>query len=157
MPYPTSLSGLNTREQIIDLVLRCTLAFDEYDQALFDTCWPTEEPEKVVVTIAGTTYNGVEEFNKCFHGVGPMDTQHNVSNFRIEVDEAGSTAKVYCQALAQHFRPGEGMTPGAPHFLAAGVYDIEAIKEKDGQWKIKSWVLRVRWSQGDFSIMPGQS
>jgi SnoaL-like domain len=152
MPYPTSLSGLSTREQLIDVVLRGALSFDENDEALFNSCWPTEEPEKVFVSIVGTEFRGVEEFRKCFQQVGPMDTQHNLSNFRVEVEEGASTAKLYCHAFAQHFRPGEGTKPGAPNFLAVGVYDIDAIKEK-GEWKIKNWSLRLRWSQGDYSVM----
>lgn len=159
MPYPANLSGLSTREQLIDLVQRAVLAFDEYDKELFKSCWPSSEAEqeKIVVVFAGTTYNGLKELTeKSFDVVGPMDTQHFPSGFRIEVEEGASTAKIFCNALAQHFRAGEGFKPGADHFLAGTVYDIDAVKEADGQWKVKSWTLRVRWAQGNAAIMSGQ-
>lgn len=157
MPYPAYLSGLTTREQIVDVVTRCVLAFDENDKDLFNSCWTTTEPEKIHCEIAGNTMTGLAEMTaNCFDLVGPMDTQHMLTNFRVEVAEGADTAKVFCNALAQHHRAGEALQPGADHFLAASVYDIDAVREKDGQWKIKNWVLRVKWAQGNVAVMPGR-
>lgn len=39
-------------------------------------------------------------------------------------------------------------------FLAASEYWVDLVKEeKDGLWKIKNWIIKFIWTQGDASVM----
>lgn len=69
--------------------------------------------------------------------------------------EGADTAHLTANALAQHFRPGQAQVPNAPHFLAGATYDVQAMKEADGQWKIKTWILKVIWAEGSREVMQG--
>jgi hypothetical protein len=84
--------------------------------------------------------------------VGPMDTTHMIRNVRIDVKEGAETARLNCYALAQHCLPGEGMVPDGKKYLAASEYWVETVKEGK-EWRIKSWDMKIIWTQGDASVM----
>jgi hypothetical protein len=48
---------------------------------------------------------------KLLKSVGPLDSTHHVSNFRVSV--SGNTATLTCCALAQYFRTRQGSESGA--------------------------------------------
>lgn len=71
MAYPQALSGLSTREQIADTVVRGCLAFDSNDKPLFESVWAAG-PD-IALDINGNVMKGLENMNKnCFDRVGPM-------------------------------------------------------------------------------------
>lgn len=148
----SSLSGLTTREAIQDAIFRAVTAIDIDDLALFDSAFTRD----TVFDLAGYRMDGIEAVtNGCFHGVAKLDTTHFINNIRIDVKEGATTAKLTATALAQHYRPGEGVKPGSERFLAGSLYDIDLVKESDGVWRIKVWNLKIVWGEGDRSIVAG--
>ncbi|KIM93648.1 hypothetical protein OIDMADRAFT_137385 [Oidiodendron maius Zn] len=152
MAYPQSLGVLSTREEITDLVVRACLGFDSNDKPLWESVW-AESPD-IIFEINGNVMKGIDEMNKnCFDIVGPMDTQHLISSIRIDVKDGADTAHMTANALAQHYHKGQGQVPDAEHMLAGSTYIIHAVKEYNGLWKIKSWVLKIIWTQGSWAVM----
>jgi hypothetical protein len=150
--HPHSLSGLTVREQISDCLIRACLALDAYDRPLWDSAWATSSPVSLVVN--GRVMQGKEAVDHdCFDVAGPLDTQHLLSGVRIDVKEGAHTARLTCNALNQHFRPGEGLKTGAEHLMAGSVYEVEVVKEDSGEWRMKTWKLNLRWSQGSWAVM----
>ena len=75
---------------------------------------------------------------------------------RINVDDDGLKAQASCSALAQHFRPNEGMKADAVNLLAGALYWLELVKDSnDGLWKIKHWIMKSTWAQGDWGVFGG--
>ena len=152
MPYPLLLSGLSTREQIVDAVHRACLGLDSNNQVLWESAW-TADPD-VSLEFGDHKLVGLEMMNKyCFNHIGPMTTQHLLTSVRVDVAEGASVAYITTNALNQHFPAGQGLEPHAEHMLAGSLYDIQAIKEASGEWKIKKWVATVLWRQGNPAIM----
>ena len=56
-------------------------------------------------------------------------------------------------ALAQHYRAGQGQVPNAERMLAGSTYDVQVAKEASGQWKIKTLVLKITWTEGSWAVM----
>ena len=147
--HPHFLSGLTTREAIADALIRACLAIDVNDRALWESAWAIGDAD-VVFDLNGRVMRGMEAINAgFFHPKAALDSQHLVTGLRIDVQEGASTARVTAQALNQHFRPGQGMHLGSDHLLGGGLYDVEAVKDASGQWKLKTWKLKTHWAQGD--------
>lgn len=147
-----AISGLTTREAITDALYRAVVGLDTADETMFDSAFTSEG----VLEISGNKMTGIEALHTgCFDYVGKkLDTTHFINNVRIEVAEGASSAKVTASALAQHYRGGEGKTPGAQRLLAGSLYKVDAVKDdKDGQWKIAYWNLEPVWLEGDYSIL----
>jgi hypothetical protein len=152
MAYPQSLSGLSTREQIADLVVRACLGIDSNDKALFESAWAAD-PE-IALGLSGNMMTGMEAINRDgFDRVGPLDTHHLISSIRIDVTDGADTAHMTANAFSQHFRAGEGRQYDSEHLLGGATYDIQVVKESDGQWKIKTWIVNVIWNQGTRGVM----
>jgi hypothetical protein len=62
-------------------------------------------------------------------------------------------AHMTASALAQHYRAGQGQVPNAERMLAGSTYDIQVVKEASGQWKIKTWVLKIIWIEVSWAVM----
>jgi hypothetical protein len=155
MSYPHPLSSLTPREAIADTLYRAVLGFDRNDMAMFDSAFAGEE---VSFELKGDPSRNANDLttikNYVLARVGLMDTTHSISNIRIDVKDGADTAYLTAYALAQHCPPGRGKEPNGPKLLVGGEYLIDLVKdEKDGQWKIKKWVLDVIWREGDRSVM----
>lgn len=100
-------------------------------------------------------FNGLESIRKgLLDFIGPMDTTHLISNVRVDFKDRAGEAKLGCYALAQHCLPGEGMVTDGKKYLVASEYSIDLLKdEKDGLWKIKEWIIKFIWAQGDASVL----
>ncbi|CZR52689.1 uncharacterized protein PAC_02566 [Phialocephala subalpina] len=153
-PLPTSLSSLSPREAITDALHRAISGFDHNNVPLFNSAFISSETD-VTFDLSGRPFNGLESVRKgLLDFIGPMDTTHMISNVRVEVKDGADTAKVNCYALAQHALPGQGTDTGGKKFLAASEYWVDLVKEeKDGLWKIKNWIIKFIWTQGDASVM----
>jgi hypothetical protein len=89
----------------------------------------------------------------CLELVGPMDTQHMLGAIRVDVQDGASTARVTAMGQNQHFRAGQGTVAGAPHLLAGVLNECEVVKDGSGQWKMKTWRLKIIWTQGTYDVM----
>ena len=111
---PPKLSPpLTDREAVSDALYRLVTSLDTGDEALLRS-FLTDD---VVLNLSGTV---VERFkavhDMCFSTVAPMDTTHHLTNMRVNT--INDTAHASCSALAQHFRPGEGLATGSTFYLA---------------------------------------
>ncbi|PYE18485.1 SnoaL-like protein [Williamsia limnetica] len=83
--------------------------------------------------------------------MGPLDTMHALSNFRVHVD--GDTARLNCYAMAQHYRPGEGPSRTTTDQVMMG-NKYDAVLVRDGQtWRIKRLTIVTIWSQGNPDVL----
>ncbi|KAH7304326.1 hypothetical protein B0I35DRAFT_445529 [Stachybotrys elegans] len=150
------LTGLTTREAIVDAMSRALSGVDRNDSDLFVSAWAGEE---VSFEINGDGEQkllpNLSVIRKHILGhIGPMDTTHNVSNIRIEVEDGASIARLTATSLAQHCPAGKGKDVDAPKYLVAGEYSGEVIQDvADGVWKLKRLALNVIWKQGDESVI----
>jgi hypothetical protein len=148
---PFFLTGVTTREEIADLLNRCCWAFDTNNKALWESAW-LDDPE-IVMDVGGNVLKGMEAINAgCFDNVGPLDTQHIVSAIRIDVKN-NDTAHMTASAQNQHFRAGEGPDPNTKNFMAGSTYHIDVVKDASGRWKMKTFILKFTWSQGDYQAL----
>jgi hypothetical protein len=149
---PATLNpALSGREAIADAVYRCVVALDTDSPTLFRSAFTSD----AIFDLNGTIMNGFDAINtQCFASISKMDTTHFISNLRINVLDGDSKAEVTCSALAQHYRGGEGMKPGAAPLLAGSLYWLELVKDEgdDGLWKIKKWKMKSTWGQGDWGV-----
>lgn len=151
---PATLSPpLTGRDAVADALYRCVLGFDTADDALFKTAFTSN----AVFVLNGTVMNGFDTIvSQCYANISKMDTNHFLTNVRINITDDDSKAQVSCSALAQHFRPEEGMKAGAVPLLAGALYWLELIKDSsDGLWKIKHWTMKTTWAQGDWGVFGG--
>ena len=152
MSRPHTLTSLSDREAITDTVHRALIGFDHNDILIFNTAFIADH-QSMTFNFNGQVIQGLDKVrSQLLDFVGPMDTTHMISNVRVDVKEGAETAKLNCYALAQHCRPGEGIQPDGKKYLAASEYWVDVLKE-GGEWRIKSWDMKIIWTQGDASVM----
>ncbi|TVY43995.1 hypothetical protein LSUB1_G001780 [Lachnellula subtilissima] len=156
MPYQQNLTSLTTREAITDALYRAIIGFDRNDIPMFMSACAGEDlvfeihngEQKELVSGTSVIRDTV------LATVGPMDTQHITSNIRIDYKDGADTASLTAHAQSQHWPPGKGREPDAPNYLVGGEYLLDLVRDDaDGLWKIKYWVLKAIWTQGDPSVM----
>ena len=157
MAHPTLLKQLYPREAIADAIYRATLAFDTNNRDLFRSAWVKND--SIFVRNGAQVYEGLEAvMENVFESVAKLETQHSISNIRIELQEGAKTAHVITYMLAQHHRPGEAMDPTKKGLIGGTMNEVDLIlDEKDGLWKMKKWAMNITWIDGDVSIvgLPG--
>ncbi|KAB8238568.1 hypothetical protein BDV23DRAFT_190640 [Aspergillus alliaceus] len=151
MSYPKNLPSLSTREAITDALHRCILGFDTADSALFDSAFT----EDATFNLNGRLLEGLDAIRTgCYDHISTLDTTHYTNNIRVNVKDGESKASLTASALAQHYRPGDGIKAGTPYFLAGSLYSFELVRdEQEGLWKITHWKLKIVWAEGDWSIV----
>ncbi|KAK9364976.1 hypothetical protein V1509DRAFT_634657 [Lipomyces kononenkoae] len=155
MSLPHVLTYLTEREAVADALYRSIIGFDSYDVSMFDSAWVPD----IIFDLNGTVFNGPDAIRThVLDLVGPMDTSHTVSNVRVDVKPGATTASLTAYALAQHCPPGKGTDPNGPKYLTSSRYFLDLVKdESDGLWKIKKFMMKVIWTQGDRSVMQRSS
>ncbi|RFU24177.1 hypothetical protein B7463_g12160, partial [Scytalidium lignicola] len=154
LSLPASLSpALNVREAIADALYRCVLSFDTGDVSLFHSSMTKD----ATFDLNGRIMEGIEAIQaQCYDPVSKLDTTHFITNLRINVANGGTTATITANALAQHYRTGTGKEPNATRLLTGSLYWLDVVKdEKEDLWKIKKWILKPTWFEGDFGVMTG--
>jgi hypothetical protein len=152
MSLPHVLTSLSPREAITDAVYRAVQAFDDNDVAIFNSAFINDE---ATFDLNGHVFENLEAVRtQLLSLVGPMDTLHQLSNIRIEIEDSTSTARLTCYAVAQHCPPGKGNEPDGPKLIAGSRYNVDLVKDKsDGAWKIKKFAMKLIWRAGDLSVM----
>ena len=148
------LSSLSPREAVADVLYRCLAGLDTNDRTLFDSAWVHDDA--TTFDMPGRSIAGMDALHKdLFDIVGPMDSQHMISNVRIDLKYGADTARMSAYSQAVHYRPGEGKDPASKHFTGGTVYYMYLVKDdKDGLWKIKKLRVEVLWFDGDRSVIP---
>ncbi|KAF4456910.1 NTF2 [Fusarium albosuccineum] len=151
MALPITLSSLNVREAIADALYRGIDGVDTNDATLFRSSMTDD----VCFDLRGNATNGLEDVTQNILGfVGPMDTTHNVSNLRIDVNAELDKASLSAHAICQHCRPGEGIDTKSPKYTTGVMYFMDLVKStEDGLWKAKKWTVKYIWAEGDETIM----
>jgi len=146
------LGGLTDREACMDAVHRWVQGIDENNKEVALSAF-TEDCFFDLSTIdAGGsplgTFDGREAFvSQLIEHVGPLDTLHQVTNFRIDV--RGDEAKLTCLTLAQHFRNGEGPQPDKVGYLMGNRFNARLKRAEEGLWQISRVVITCYWANGD--------
>lgn len=160
MPDVGIHAGLSDREAVIDAVLRFVIALDDNDEGLLISAFTEDAVVDLgpasVIGIPFSELSGRDKVAKTLlKSVGPLDTTHMTSNFRVSV--VGDTAQLSCYALASHFRPGQGPSPEHHKgFTMANRYTTELVRD-DGAWRIRHMVINCTWSDGDIGVITGGS
>ena len=165
-PRPANIHlgpGLSHREGAIDAIYRFVEALDRADADLLRSAFANDG----VIDLSGLTpctgkpydeKKGVEAIvNSVLAHVGPMDSSHHLSNFRVKMNSDQSQAEVTCYALAQHFKSGEGHDPSKRDYVIMGnTYWADVAKgsdEEDALWRIKKIEVTNVWSEGDLAAI----
>ncbi|CAK96479.1 hypothetical protein CBS63078_8472 [Aspergillus niger] len=157
-PIPISLNhppDLQTRDDIIDALYRAVLGFDTTDTRLFDSALFPDS----TFDLFGNVMKGLPAIHtECFDKISKLDTTHFLSNIRVSMVEGDpNKAKVTASTLAQHYRPGEGNVDDTSRLLGGAFYycDVERDVAGDGLWKLRNWVIKLIWTEGDKGVMKG--
>ena len=151
------LSGLTDREAVIDAVLRMAQGLDDADPDLLRSAFvPDAVFDVTPVNKIGRQYKVLHGVDTIVEGVmgsvGPMDTTHSVTNFRVQL--SGDSARVTAYAIAQHFSAGEGPDPTKKgYFLMGNRYTATAVRAEEGLWRLKQMTVDCTWCHGDETAM----
>ncbi len=152
MSFPIEIKSPDapTAAAITDALLRILIGLDTNDRKLYEAGWSSSADPDTVFEMNGKATN----INTMFDFIGPLDTQHLVSNVRINAGDDDSMVSLTAYAWAQHHRPGEGVQPGTQHLTSGSQYFLDVEKdEKDSLWKVTKWTMKVTWLDGDASIV----
>ncbi|KAE8137982.1 hypothetical protein BDV38DRAFT_282591 [Aspergillus pseudotamarii] len=151
MSYPTKLPTLTTREAITDTLYRCVGGLDTADTALFDSAFTKD----ATFDLNGRLLESLDSIHKdCYDKISKLDTIHYMSNVRVNVKDGEEKGSLTASALAQHYRPGEGIQSGTKYFLAGSFYEMDVVRDEgDGLWKIRHWKLKIVWAEGDWGVV----
>lgn len=152
MANPIQLQQLSTREAATDALTRCVLGLDYNDETLFRSAWL--DTDDVVFDMDGNKTVGIDSLcSGMFAFIGPLTTQHMLSNVRVELkDEHAACLTAY--ALATHYRPDEAMKSDSRALTSGSRYSVDVVKDGgDGLWKIKVWRMQIVWIDGHRAIV----
>lgn len=153
MEYSIRISPLPPREAVIDALYRAVIGLDTKDANMFESAFTRD----AVFQRDDTLLEGLEAIDKdLYRLVTKLDTHHTIGNARVDIKENGSTAYMTAYCLAQHHRQGEAMDPTKKGLLGGTTYFIDLVMQSDGVWKIKKWVLKINWCDGDLSVVRGE-
>lgn len=145
---------LNDRDAVADAVFRFAQGLDDNDADLVRSALIGD----AVVDMTGVSEAvGVMEgretvVGKLIGNLGEMDTTHHVSNVRAVI--SGDSAELTCYALAQHFRPGEGLSikEGKRYMLRGNRYHAQLERSSDW-WRIRHLTIDGVWITGDVNLV----
>lgn len=149
MFLPAILSpALPDRDGITDALYRYLVGFDNSQLALFESAFVQDG----VADLNGKVMNGQDEIRAgLYELVSKLDSTHIPGNFRINI--TGSTATMSASVIAQHYRGGTGLEPGATRYLGGGLYYADLVKDDtDGLWKMKYLKIKAVWGEGDVGV-----
>lgn len=144
-------SSFSVKEAITDAIYRFVTGLDTGDLALFNSAFS----EDACFNLNGDVMEGMEMIrSKCYEVISKLDTTHFITNIRVDLKEGELTASLTASALAQHYRQGQGMIPGATHLLVGSRYSVDLIS--DGAfWRMKYCKIHLIWAEGDWDVITG--
>ena len=117
-------SGLSDREAAVEAVLRFFEGLDDADASLVHSAFtPDATVDLSPISNIGTPFSELSGrdtiVDRLLKSVGPLDSTHHLSNFRVNV--IGDSATLTCYALAQHFRTSQGPLPEERRYFLMGI------------------------------------
>jgi 3-phenylpropionate/cinnamic acid dioxygenase small subunit len=126
------------KAQITEVLIRYATGIDSKDWPLFRSCWADEVDLDYGEVGRFTDPDAFTElFAQTHNPMGP--TYHRLSNFAIDIDEAGdtATARTYVHAVLMVTRDDN-----SPWVDVIGHYDDELVRATDG-WRIRRRVTHT--------------
>ena len=148
--------GLTDRDAAIDALTRFAIALDDNDRdllagSLTENMVMDLTPFQKVGMNYSTTEGREVVTNQLIKAVGPLDSTHHLSNFRVKV--TGDKADLSCYVLAQHFRNSQGASSEfQDSYLMGNRYSATVVRAGD-VWKIENLVIHPAWTQGVLDVM----
>jgi hypothetical protein len=152
----TNDGGLSDRDAVIDALVRFVMGLDDADsEMLLSSMTPEAVLDLTHFNQLGMTFelmkgreNVAEHLLK---GVGRLDCTHCLSNFRVALD--GDRADLTCYVMAQHFRPGEGISnKDCPWYMMGNRYVAEVVRS-GGLWRLNRLVVKASWTTGNIGVL----
>lgn len=143
------LSTIIDRQEIIDLLVRYTMAVDTKNWAQVEQCFTPDAVADYGEEFGYYEgYPAIEAVLKSYHLLDV--SQHILSNFLVEIN--GDSARSKCYLHAQHYMVG---AEGGDTYTIGGIYDDEMVRSDDG-WRIKKRTLTVTWVDGNTGMFDTQ-
>ena len=145
---------------IADTVHRLAWAFDHNDQSMFHSVFTEDatldnRPLGAKIGLDFPIYTSRDEAaNAIMPLVGPLDTSHTASNFRITFTDENQVS-LHCHMMAQHFRPGQGPKQDTDYYLMMNLWSADLIMVAS-EWRIHQLVVDCDWTMGNRSVITGQ-
>ncbi|OOF91940.1 hypothetical protein ASPCADRAFT_210834 [Aspergillus carbonarius ITEM 5010] len=155
IPITLQAPSLDAREAIVDALYRTVLSFDTGDVALFNSAFYPD----ATFTLGDNVMKGRQSIHdNSFVNIAKLDTTHFINNVRVSlVDGTENKATITASALAQHYRAGEGNKPDATRLMSGALYFVDVEKDEgDGLWKVRNWVMKLVWTEGDWAVLKGE-
>lgn len=153
---PIKLSGLTDREACIDTITRFVQGIDDNSEELLMSVFDENIIfDLTAVSVVGAPF-GKHEGRKevvphLLGSVGPLDTLHQCTNFRVSIE--GDEAQLTCFNLAQHMRAGEGHDGSKGAYLMGNRMWVKLVRAEEGLWRMKHVELSNMWAQGDLGYV----
>jgi SnoaL-like domain len=155
MNYTIALPSLSPREAVIDALHRIVDGMDNNNHELWESgCLKTEEMSFRIGDNVIQGWNAVDGYitNKIF----TLHTTHFITNIRVDIKDGADTAYLTAHALAYHYKPEDAFKPDGKPFTSGGLYYVDFVKDKsDGLWKLKTWTLKLNWTDGNMAAVIG--
>lgn len=155
MAHTIALTSLTPREAVTDAIYRFIVGVDDDSPELLDSA--SHKGEDACFILNDTKIEGSDAIRQFMHAkIMPLQTTHHITNIRVDVKDGADTAYVTCTSMVQHYRPEDALKPDGTSFLTGGMYFMDLVKDgEDGLWKMKKVTLKLKWCDGDRSILAG--
>lgn len=136
------LNTLIDRQEIVDLLVKYTMAVDTKNWALLEQCFTPDAVADYGEDFGYYEgYPAIETVLKSFHLLDV--SQHMLGNYVVEIN--GNSAKTICYVHAQHYIAG---AEGGDTFTVGGTCRDEMIRTDDG-WRITKRTFTMTWAEGN--------
>lgn len=159
-----STKHYTTHEAICDCLSRLLQGIDDADEELLtssltpDAVFDITPMKRQGLGDHFGELHGREEIIKTMlAGVGKMDTSHLHLNARTRVSDDGTGARLTAFALAQHWRPGHGLSHlFDKDYFMCNRYRCELVLDEE-EWRFTRFELSGQWAKGDRGVMDPKS
>lgn len=155
MDHTIALPSLSPREAVIDALHRAIAGIDDNNHEMFESAFFKDN--EVSFRLGDRVVQGWDAINGYMTTkIFPLHTTHFVTNIRVDLKDGADTAYVTAHAIAYHFRPEDAFKPDGKPYTSAGLYSMDFAKDNsDGLWKMKTWRLKLNWTDGDRNTVMG--
>lgn len=155
-----SVKHYTVHEAICDCLARLLQGIDDADEGLLASALTPDSMFDITPMKQqglGGQYgeiHGREQIIKALlAGPGKMDSSHTYSNARTRISDDGTTAQLTAFALAQHWRPGHGLSHLLDKdYFMCNRYNCELVLD-GSEWRFTRFELKAQWAKGDRGVM----